>query len=84
MSVTDYRHLSDTAIKQKAREIKDGLITEAFGAWLAGHGGQKSFSDFTRKLGLEIVDSNTKVDKHSNIAAAWEIAARDRNRKPPK
>jgi len=72
--------VSQAALEGQSKEAREVLTVEAFGAWMAGHAGSKSFHDFLEHLGLSEKIEKPREDKEANFALARKIMERDRAR----
>ena len=75
-----YYRVSQAALEAHSKEARETLTVEAFGAWLAGHAGKKTFNDFLKYLGLGETNTKPRTSKEENYALARSIMERDRAR----
>jgi len=80
MRPRDYFRASQAALEGHSKEARENLIVEAFGAWMAGYGGSKTFNDFLQHLGLGEKTTKPRSSKEANLAYARRIMERDRAR----
>lgn len=75
-----YYRLSQAALKAETEVAREQLTVEAFGAWLAGYAGRKTFGQFLQHLGLEDTQTKPRTSKEEALALAKSIVERDRVR----
>lgn len=80
MRPRDYYRVSQAALEAQSKDARETLTVEAFGAWLAGNGGKRTFHDYLKQLGLGDTNTKPRTTKEEGIALARSIAERDRAR----
>jgi hypothetical protein len=88
MPFVEVLFLTDQMERRALAKNREIMTAAAFGAWLSGAGGKKSWPEFLRATGLQERTTTTKEQKKRIIQKARSIGSRimrlDKPKKRPK